>query len=105
MSLVLEKQGNLKEALAQAAASLRLGPTNTTVQEHHKKLLELANAVHEKKELPEEKSVSKDSPRSKKIIENRPNAESLQNQHSRKSSAVARDIISAKSTKSQKQIG
>ena len=41
---------------------------------------------------------------SKKIISNQPNAESLNNQHSRKSSTVVRDIISAKSSKSSKQI-
>lgn len=38
---------------------------------------------------------------SKKIISNRPNAESLNSHHDRKSSAVVRDIISGKSSKSR----
>lgn len=41
---------------------------------------------------------------SKRIISNQPNAESLNSHHDRKSSAVVRDIISGKSSKSREQI-
>jgi len=40
----------------------------------------------------------------KGISNNQPNAESLDNTHSRKSSGVVRDIISAKSSRSKQQI-
>lgn len=99
--LVLERQSKIKEAKEQIKYCLQLDSQNTIVLKLQKKLGE---ASDEKQAPPSLKKPSENSKNLKGISNNQPNAESLDNTHSRKSSGVVRDIISAKSSRSKQQI-
>lgn len=114
LALIYEQQGQRTPALEHVQQCLAIDPNNKQMLALKLKLQrqeQEASAQVDKVAIERaaatqkaEKQQTLQPDGGKKIVQNHPNAESLSNHHSRKSSAVVRDIISAKSTKSKEQI-
>lgn len=108
LALIYEQQGQATVAMEHVHHCLSIDPHNKQMLALKLKLQKSeqeapAQMSNPATQLAEKKQTTQPDG-GKKIVPNHPNAESLSNHHSRKSSAVVRDIISAKSSKSKDQI-
>mmetsp|Transcript_34637 Transcript_34637/g.52972 ORF Transcript_34637/g.52972 Transcript_34637/m.52972 type:complete len:284 (+) Transcript_34637:586-1437(+) len=89
LALVLQKKGDLRDALENSSEALKLAPTNDKIKILNEKI---------EMQLKEQENSPDFQNKRKKVLKNHPNAESLSSQHSRKSSLVTSAIL-AKSGK------
>jgi len=92
LALIYVSQKRLQEALECIINAEKLAPGNSKIKSLH---------AHIKQQINPDASAFASSPSltkgQKKIINNHPNAESISNHHSRKSSMVAKELSSQKS--------